>query len=297
MRGKASVCHMVLHLIAEGESYYKDTDRKNDWMIWHDALSILWEKVTMAWLKSLKCPHPGWQERTWMDRIIHLRGEWAKKVHNRYKGKLPGDSPEQMPLDCHLFSDVKEGTGRNVALSYLLSDDNPLKYKMNTPNETWKSICRTIENNAPPSHRIVKDVENVLGKYLDAIITAKGAYIDEKNIRHGYRLVAEQEQRRREARNPLSNVDKNLLTEFHSACKVKLSENDITTMASTVVIESVEVIDVVDVDDFEEDEEEDDSREEGVVVDGEEADGDVVVVGEVNDEDYFSDNDIEDDEF
>ena len=47
------------------------------------------------------------------------------KVHvlvNKYRFRLMGDSPEFMPLDRHLFNDVKLATKRNVSLTRGLPD-------------------------------------------------------------------------------------------------------------------------------------------------------------------------------
>jgi hypothetical protein len=118
------VCDFLLHLIHHCERTYSNTLRQNTYMIWHDRLSILWEKETQAWLANLKCPITGWLEQTWADRFVRLRGEYNGKVSKYYQNSLPGDSPELMPLDCHLFNDIKEGTLCNVAFSFFLEDDD-----------------------------------------------------------------------------------------------------------------------------------------------------------------------------
>ena len=56
-------------------------------------------------------------------------------VDKRYQNKLPGDSPEVMPLDSHLFNDIREGLARNIALSYWMDEDDPLKYDGSTPEK------------------------------------------------------------------------------------------------------------------------------------------------------------------
>ena len=77
-------------------------------MLWHDRLSILWDKATKAWLRRLKCPIDWWKNRTWADRFVRLRGKYNDQVVQYYKNGLSGDSPELMPLDSHLFADRKK---------------------------------------------------------------------------------------------------------------------------------------------------------------------------------------------
>jgi hypothetical protein len=185
---------MVLHMIEQGENVWKGTDRENLWMISHDALSILWNESTQQWLQTLKCPISGWEERTWADRFIKICGKWNDLVHKRYQNSLPGDSPEVMPLDCHLFSDVKEGVARNVALTYFLDNNDPIKYSLSTPHKAELSIWRTIKAGCPSPERILTDCNNCV-KNLKRIVDANGVYIDDSN-RTGVRAEAKREANR-----------------------------------------------------------------------------------------------------
>jgi hypothetical protein len=190
MRKIASVKDFVLHLIKSGEDLYKGTNRAETWMIWHDALSILWDKHTQAWLRTLKCPSDAVPLRTWADRFVRLQGEYNDMVSNRYKNTLPGDSPELMPLDNHLFADIREGVARNVGFSFFLADNDPDKYSLGSAQKVFDAIQRTIAAGCPSSERIVADCDRVR-EVLDRIIEAEGTYIeDSSNTRHGTREVA-----------------------------------------------------------------------------------------------------------
>jgi hypothetical protein len=93
------------------------------WLIYHDHLKIWWEKESQDYLKSLPCPIKGNPDRTWYDRQIKICGETDNaKVHTRYKNCLPGDSPELMPLDNHLFANLQVGASKNVALTYHIKE-------------------------------------------------------------------------------------------------------------------------------------------------------------------------------
>jgi hypothetical protein len=66
-----------------------------------------------------------------------------QKVAARYKNCLPDDSPEMMPLDCHIFTDLKKGAARNVALTFHimeLDQERPLKYSFATLAKVVKSL-------------------------------------------------------------------------------------------------------------------------------------------------------------
>lgn len=200
MKSFASIQHFVLHLIFHGQELYKDTIRKDTWMISHDALSILWDKSTQEWLNKLACPIDGWADRTWADRFIKIRGSYTDKVANHYKDTLPGDSPELMPLDCHLFSDVKEGVARNVGFSFFIPDDDPDKYSLATPAKVYDAIQRTIASGCPSKKRIQEDVDRIPAT-LQRIIDAKGAYISD-SARHGVR-----EEKRRNSQEEKEEIE------------------------------------------------------------------------------------------
>lgn len=89
--------HLVLHLIKHGEETFRDTTNKNTWMISYDALRILWEKNTQAWLKDLPCPIDGCSTvRGLIASAVRFRGVY----NDHYKNRLGDDSPELIPLDC-----------------------------------------------------------------------------------------------------------------------------------------------------------------------------------------------------
>ena len=59
-----SVHHMIDHLIDEGNRMFANTKREETWMLYHDNLSIFWEKETVEYLKSKKCGSPQHPNRT-----------------------------------------------------------------------------------------------------------------------------------------------------------------------------------------------------------------------------------------
>ena len=247
MRKHASIKDFILFLIKCGNDVYNQTKRKDTWMIWHDALSILWDKESQKWLRTLKCPIEGWEDRTWADRFIRLRGKYNEMVSKSYKNGLPGDSPELMPLDCHLFSDIKEGVARNVAFSFFLDDNDPDKYSLSTPINTFKAIQKTIASGCPLSERILEDTSRIQKSTLDRIIEAKGSYIED-SARHGVRDAARraslEDARQKEMK---FHVDPNLWNRFESMADKMIEGGGIPfTTWQLTEIEDVPVVEAED---------------------------------------------------
>jgi hypothetical protein len=149
----------------------------------------------------------------WQDRQIKISGdENNAKVAKRYNNCLPGDSPELMPLDCHLFADLKEGAGKNVALSYHIKDGDAsaaLKYSFATPRKVYSALQRTINAGCPSSNRIFEDTDRVFCSTLQRIIDANGTYIEDdsrKKVRHGVRAEAASIEKKKRESLPVDNA-------------------------------------------------------------------------------------------
>jgi hypothetical protein len=191
---KRNIKDLMDHIIDEGNCIYKDTNREHTWLIYHDHLKIWWEKESQEYLKSLPCPIEGNPSRTWYDRLIKICGEENNaKVAKRYQNCLPGDSPELMPLDCHLFADLKEGSTKNVALTNHIREGDPnadLKYSFSMPLNVFSSLQRTLEARCPSTSHIAQDINRVFDETLTRIAEARGTYIEDsstRQVRHGVR--------------------------------------------------------------------------------------------------------------
>ena len=99
-RGAGALCNVtdiMDHVIAEGNRLFADTPFANSWVIYHDALSQWWSKGAQAYIEET---YPGFGAR-------QCRGLGHTNEDTSYEGKLPGDTPEYMPLDSNLFSDLE----------------------------------------------------------------------------------------------------------------------------------------------------------------------------------------------
>jgi hypothetical protein len=101
---------------------------------------------------------------------------------NIYWNRLMGDSPELMPLDRHLFQDLKFMCRLNVGATRWLQNDDPAKFLFNTPANACKSLLRTWWH-SPTSERIVEDCMEFFNS-VDEIVTTRGTMID-KNCHTG----------------------------------------------------------------------------------------------------------------
>ena len=93
------------HTIEEGNRLFTNTPFKDIWVMYHDALSQWWSKEAQ---EHLRLNHAGFHNR-------QIRGLGFTNEETRYEGSLPGDTPEYMPLDSNLFSDLETAVRWNVA--------------------------------------------------------------------------------------------------------------------------------------------------------------------------------------
>jgi hypothetical protein len=155
------------------------------------------------------------------DRQIKICGENNDKVAKRYRNCLPGDSPELMPFNNHVFADLQEGAAKNIALIYHIRDgdpDAPLKYSFATPRKVDSSIQRTIKAGCPSASRIAEDINRIHTETLRRIIDAKETCIEDyssKSTRHGVRAEAAAAAKKRET----LPVDTAMMNVFHGMVK------------------------------------------------------------------------------
>lgn len=101
-----------------------------------------------------------------------------------------------MPLDFHLFCDIKEGLARNIACSYWMEDTDADTFRGATPSQIFESVCRTINNKTPTNRRILEDVYRIKEATLQRIVDANGTFIEDspgKPARGGVRLEAQKD--------------------------------------------------------------------------------------------------------
>ena len=170
--------------IDEGNRLFAGTDRADDWVIWHDALS--------AWFSEGAQAHLAY--RGFYHRQVRCQCGTNDDVAH-YKRKLVGDSPELMrALDAYGFADLRQGILDQVVATVDYKNDDPRKFRKDTQPMLWSSVCRVWKDVAPSSERIVEDI-TALPRVLDRIIEAKGTIVPDIFFRTGRRYRSKADDR------------------------------------------------------------------------------------------------------
>ena len=184
-RGPNAVCcvtKLMDHAVAEGRRLFP-----GDFWIYHDALSSWWSAGAQEHMRSI-----GFEDK-------QIRGLGHTNKGNRYEGSLPGDTPEYMPLDSNLFSDLETSVRWNVAGTRHLPRGHPDRFDLTTPQSAWSAVSRTWMY-APTPQRIVEDINRVFDA-IDLVVKARGTAVDFVELRHGRRLEEQQRAQQRATRS------------------------------------------------------------------------------------------------
>ena len=118
---------LVTHIYESSEKMFKGTEHEDDWYFYHDALSLMTSVECIAWMKEV-----GYYKRWLLPQLDLL-------IDTPYHGKLPGDSPELMPLDNSLNKDYDDSAKRHCAVTMHLpwnENKKDLKiFSLATPRE------------------------------------------------------------------------------------------------------------------------------------------------------------------
>lgn len=175
----SSACVCVKELIdaaiIEGDKIFVDTEYKDSWWLCHDALSQWWEKEAQDYIAS----------RGFKDRQLRAWGSTNKGT--RYHHSLVGNRPEMMPMDAHLFADLKTAVGRHVVVTAGRDKDDETRCKHGTPRELSATL-RKAWTVVPEPHRIIEDVSRIPST-VDKIIEYRGGVVPDAVLRHGRRSL------------------------------------------------------------------------------------------------------------
>ena len=178
LAGVACIKELVKHVAIKSRDFFKGTKRENDWHFYHDALSQLTHKDTVAWMKATIIPGT--------TRSIHecwIAPELDLNIaHGCFHGRPVGDSAEVMPLDHSLNEDLHESSRFHVVcsrsgLEYTCKD--PRLFSFATPKEVsrvYRRIFHPKTGVSPLPERIVQDVHKAVNA-MKVIHQAKGAFV------------------------------------------------------------------------------------------------------------------------
>jgi hypothetical protein len=115
------ITDLVQHIHDETKNMYEGTEHEDDWLFYHDALSLMTAKDTVAWMKE-----KGIYER-WLLPVNGLN------AGTTFEGRPVGNSPEFMPMDNSLNKDVDDGVRHHMAYTFHLKDHDKKKFTLSTP--------------------------------------------------------------------------------------------------------------------------------------------------------------------
>ena len=176
----------VEFIVAESSRIMSNTKHSEDWVFYHDALSLMTAKKTKEWMRS-----KGYYKK-WLLPTKNLYDN-SPDLLKRYKDNPIGNSPEFMPWDSHLNQDLHAAHDHHVTLTRHLPDDDPRKFDGSTPKRMASSYTRLLSI-TPTSQRVREDCSRVLHAF-QAVYDLKGAILEgEYGERSGRRLVSKSDE-------------------------------------------------------------------------------------------------------
>lgn len=181
VRDKVCITDLVQHMYDEARKLFnpENDPEKDDWWIYHDALTQMTAKETKDWMEE-KGILKHW--------ILPEQGLYEDEKDLRaYYGRPVGNSPEFMPLDCSLNNDIHKSVNKHCAATCHIRDDDgdPRKFSISTPKRGDRAYFRVLEG-CPSSERIVRDCKKVV-EHLKKVQEKEGIIIPGLGNRPGRR--------------------------------------------------------------------------------------------------------------
>ena len=174
----------IEHIMFHSQQTMEGTKHSGDWLLYHDALSIMTAERTKQWM----------DEKNYLKRWVLPSNDLydnMPEVKNKYKNNPLGNSPEFMPWDAHLNQDVHSSVDFHSVLTKHLADEDPRKFDTSTPKKMSAAyrriLCSDETGVSPPSRRIIQDVSRVPMAFRE-VMWADGCLIAEQNMRQGRRF-------------------------------------------------------------------------------------------------------------
>ena len=170
--GFVSVTDVVNHIVEASAAVMKGTQHEDDWVFYHDALTIMSNNPLRNYMRD--------------KGILHRWILPQQKLHDdddtlsRYKDRPPGDSPELMPWDNNLNQDVHAAVKLHINATDVLDKTDPNKFSLPTPiagSSAYRRVLDPETGGSPSSGRIVQDC-SLWVHALRAIIKSGGALND-----------------------------------------------------------------------------------------------------------------------
>lgn len=195
-KGFMCVKKLVRHIMNETQKMFNGTTHEKDFLVYHDALSQMTNKETIAWMKTQFI-----DQRSYYD--IWILPQFGLNNRNdivdglaRYDGRPVGNSPEFMPWDNALNKDIDDDVLTHVLLTSDIKKDAsgkypPAKFSLETPQLGAEAYRRRIDPKilplgSPRPSRIVQDVKKALAAF-EIVYRHGGAQVPYLANQNGHR--------------------------------------------------------------------------------------------------------------
>jgi hypothetical protein len=163
----------------EAKKCYANTQHKNTYSIYHDALTQITHKSCVEWMKTTYVPG---ENKLVYSRCINPLNCLNDSFGRRWGRQLVGNTPEVMPFDNSLFQDVKKSAQKHVTMSLIICNPgvkDDCLFLTATPKDAWRAYSWVFDHQsgvAPTSNQIVEDIQRVKSTWWE-IFKAKGVYV------------------------------------------------------------------------------------------------------------------------
>ena len=160
-----------------------NTKHAEDWMFYHDALSIMKAKETKEWMKR-----KGYFEK-WILPLDDIFMNYTR-LKAKFGSNPLGNSPEFMPWDAYLNRDIHSSLDYHCLISKPMNDNDPKKFSASTPKKMFHAYKRILDPGpsgvCPPSRRIIQDIRRTILSF-HMVVAAEGCMIEDSPTRRGIR--------------------------------------------------------------------------------------------------------------
>ena len=168
------ISRLVEHMVEATKEVFVGTTYEDNFVFYHDALSLMTSKETKAWmsqkgyLKYWILPEQG---------LFHDDPDLV-----RYRDRPPGNCPELNALDQSLNKDIHECVNRHITITLSLTNDDNRKFSLNTPLMAKNAYRKIFRDTAPTSKRIIQDRTNIVNS-LKWIVHYQGSVVPDHHLR------------------------------------------------------------------------------------------------------------------
>ena len=177
------ITELMDHVVNETAKAFEGSTHADDFIIFHDGLSLWWKQSAQQYLETIKVRGVPTNMQVRQLRCL----DPTNMDDANYRGGVVGDSPELCrALDAHGFADLDRSFAFNCTLDTRHSVEDRT-FNMGTPDQVWEGLCRTWTH-SPTEERAIEDIK-AFPRVLRKIIDNQGCVVPDEFLRTGRRAV------------------------------------------------------------------------------------------------------------